>query len=308
MTYFPDAIDVIADVCRNTKGARLVVLDGARGRGYRDRSFAPIGQMNHHTGRGSWAGLTNFIATGSSIAPLANGMTSNPYETDEVCIVQIVACGRANHAGVGIWTPDIPQNHGNGRLWGWEHQHEGGSRPWHPLHREVIFRLNVALCLEFGWEVHNTPDHKEYATPRGRKVDRAHEDGAAWRNEVLTRVQNRSYRPVEATPEPTPVPRPRPKPKPKPKPEEDIVAQLPLVKRRTNLSARRAVDARVQGLLAAAGFLDLDRNTERYHGRRRFDGKFGPSTERAVKAFQRARDLGVDGIVGPNTWSALLGV
>lgn len=34
------------------------------------------------------------------------------------------------------------------------------------------------------------------------------------------------------------------------------------------------------------------------------DGIYGPSTEGAVKAFQREEGLAVDGIVGPNTWEA----
>ena len=34
-------------------------------------------------------------------------------------------------------------------------------------------------------------------------------------------------------------------------------------------------------------------------------GLFGPTTEACVTAFQRARDLEVDGIVGPLTWAAL---
>jgi hypothetical protein len=37
------------------------------------------------------------------------------------------------------------------------------------------------------------------------------------------------------------------------------------------------------------------------------DGKFGPQTEAAVKAFQQQHSLAVDGRVGPKTWAALGG-
>lgn len=38
------------------------------------------------------------------------------------------------------------------------------------------------------------------------------------------------------------------------------------------------------------------------------DGRFGPLTEDAVKAFQKRKGLEQDGVVGPITWTALFAV
>lgn len=38
------------------------------------------------------------------------------------------------------------------------------------------------------------------------------------------------------------------------------------------------------------------------------DGSFGPATDKAVRAYQTAKGLGVDGSCGPKTWAKLLGV
>ena len=53
----------------------------------------------------------------------------------------------------------------------------------------------------------------------------------------------------------------------------------------------------LQRRLIEAGYADLE-----------IDGKFGPATEAAVKAFQAAAGLDPDGIVGPKTWDRLRGV
>ncbi len=54
--------------------------------------------------------------------------------------------------------------------------------------------------------------------------------------------------------------------------------------------------ARIQSRLQALGL---------YAGP--IDGNFGGGTESAVKAFQAANHLDMDGVVGPNTWGALFG-
>lgn len=44
------------------------------------------------------------------------------------------------------------------------------------------------------------------------------------------------------------------------------------------------------------------------HNQVTVDGDFGPITESAVKDFQEKYDLAVDGIVGPQTWKALVAI
>jgi peptidoglycan hydrolase-like protein with peptidoglycan-binding domain len=50
----------------------------------------------------------------------------------------------------------------------------------------------------------------------------------------------------------------------------------------------------IQAVLKKAGF---------YKGE--IDGKEGPQTKRAIKAFQKAKGLNPDGVVGPKTWEEL---
>lgn len=86
-------------------------------------------------------------------------------------------------------------------------------------------------------------------------------------------------------------PRPRPIPKPV-EPQEDPVAKLPLL-----VPDSHGDDVRtLQGLLNARKFGVA------------LDGDFGPKTTDAVRRFQKRRGLAVDGKVGRETWTELLGV
>ena len=59
----------------------------------------------------------------------------------------------------------------------------------------------------------------------------------------------------------------------------------------------------MQILLMGYGF-KMENNGKTYSA----DGSFGAATENAVKAFQKAKGLSVDGSCGPKTWNKLLGV
>ena len=61
-----------------------------------------------------------------------------------------------------------------------------------------------------------------------------------------------------------------------------------------------AVNAQGEAVKSIQHFLDaLGQNLT-------VDGGFGPLTQGGVEAFQSARGLGVDGVVGPQTWPALV--
>jgi hypothetical protein len=74
--------------------------------------------------------------------------------------------------------------------------------------------------------------------------------------------------------------------------ELEFPASMPTLRQ----GSRGSAVADLQRRLAAAGFSPGAA-----------DGIFGSLTEAAVRSFQRARGVGVDGIVGPLAWGALLG-
>ena len=77
----------------------------------------------------------------------------------------------------------------------------------------------------------------------------------------------------------------------------DAVTSLPVLKKGTKGDTVKALQILLIG--TAPGYSC---------GKCGADGAFGSATESAVKAFQEANGLEVDGKVGPQTWAKLLGV
>jgi hypothetical protein len=116
-------------------------------------------------------------------------------------------------------------------------------------------------------------------------------------------------------PEPTPEPIPEPTPEPTPTPpsnwQQEVIASMDQInfsevragQRSTFVTSPKAGVKRVQSLLAASGFPPQ----RSFDTRGRPDGVGGPNTLSSVRTFQQRNGLTVDGIVGPQTYRALLG-
>jgi len=103
-----------------------------------------------------------------------------------------------------------------------------------------------------------------------------------------------------SSPVPTPKPSltPAPKPKPKPSPTPTPTPSKPPVSHSRNVTAGAhrliRLGSRGRAVTVAQRALGI-----------KADGRFGPKTRAAVRAFQHQWHLTVDGIVGPKTWHAL---
>lgn len=206
--WLPDAV---ADEFRGDRDVKFVTIPGWETRGRSSADHA--GVLDHHMGAPPGSGyLPNvaYITDGPRFPPLANLCTSGPaaYDTRGIVRIDLVAAGRANHAGAGklSW---LSRDDGNRRMVGIEHWSwwSDGPDDWHPHHLEVQVRLACCLLEAMGQTWKRRADHKEYAPDR--KTDRHDIDTADWDLKIRDRLHVRAH--------PTPAP---------PPPEEDIMATL----------------------------------------------------------------------------------
>ena len=179
----------------------------------------------------------------------------------------VVAGGLAYHAGPGAWQGVTT---GNTSLIGIEAENTGlaSDQPWPEVQMDAYRRGVAALLGYLGLPATACAGHKEFALPKGRKIDPSF-DMSKFRAGVAAILGGTARTPVL-------IPASEPK-----NPGKSPRATL-------RRGATGALVSTLQGLLGV-----------------KVDGSFGGITEARVRAVQRELGLVPDGIVGPKTWQAL---
>lgn len=186
-------------------GLRVVEEPGWQSRG-RGEMGTVMGVICHHTGGGRQGNIPslNVLIHGRAAAPgvsrLRGPLAQLGLARDGTW--HVIAAGRCNHAGEGIWQR---LTNGNSNFIGIEAENTGRANdfPW-PDGQMESYRQGVAAILK---HIRRGPEfcagHKEYALPEGRKKDPSF-DMVAFRAGVAA-ILNRSAppptpRPVETRP------------------------------------------------------------------------------------------------------------
>jgi N-acetyl-anhydromuramyl-L-alanine amidase AmpD len=144
-------------------GLRVVEEDGWAKAGNGEMGVVR-GVMLHHTGAGSSAGLLRLIRDGRDDLP---GPLSHLF-LDRDGTFHVIAAGRCNHAGKGQWQ-GVTQ--GNTSFIGIEAANDGVDEPWPQVQLSAYVAGVAAILGSIGADPVMAVGHKEWALPRGRKVD-----------------------------------------------------------------------------------------------------------------------------------------
>lgn len=182
----------------------------------------------------------------------------------------VIAAGRANHAGRGSWRGLTT---GNSSFIGIEAENCGvRDDPWPEVQIEAYAQGVAAILRHIGADAEMCCGHKEFALPRGRKIDPSFFNAAGGQ---LTMDAFRER--VRGLMRGTVAPR----------------ALIPASSEAGRTLRRGDRGEDVKKVQARMGI--------------EADGIFGVQTEVAVRRFQREHDLVADGIVGPRTWAEIAG-
>jgi hypothetical protein len=247
------------------RAAGVVVIEQ---HGWQSRGRAEMGTVKggicHHTG-GPLRG------TNPSLATVLNGRADLPGPLSHLYlgrdgVFHVLAAGRCNHAGDGSWQG---VQMGNSSFIGIEAENAGtGADPWPPVQIEAYARGVAAILSHIRAPAIMCAGHKEFALPKGRKVDPTF-DMDKFR-EAVAHFMAGGHGTPPAAPAPT-------------------MPHEAMLKRGDHGDS-------VKRLQMALGF---EGNA--------IDGDFGEKTEAALKDFQRSHGLEDDGLAGPKTWEAFNG-
>ena len=260
-------------------GLKVALVPGWEERG-RGEVGNTMGVICHHTatpGKGKNMPTLGLLINGRPDLPgplsqLGLGRDGTHY---------VVASGRCNHAGAGVWQG---LTNGNANFIGIEGENTGGHDdfPWPPVQLDAYHRGVAAILRHIGRGAEYCAGHKEYALPHGRKSDP--DFGMDAFRSAVAEIMNGSRPPPALIPAIEPVP---------------VGGAIVRPTLRRNASGGVAT-----GDVPSGAFT---RQLQRALGLEPV-GTFGPKTEAALREFQRSRGMVPDGIAGPKVWAALDGV
>lgn len=167
LTWLPEVLE--------GAGLKVAEVPGWRTRG-RGEMGRVRGVMCHHTaGAAAKHGVmpslntvTNGRPAGKKTKALAGPLAQLGLGRDGTWFV--VAAGRSNHAGEGLWEG---LNTGNTSFIGIEAENTGlaDDKPWPPVQVDAYQRGVAAILQKIGADARMCCGHKEYALPKGRKPD-----------------------------------------------------------------------------------------------------------------------------------------
>jgi hypothetical protein len=265
LTWLPDVL--------KAAGLKVALEEGWENRG-RGNVGEIQGVVCHHTaGGGPERGNIPSLGTLKNGRKASLGQAALPGPLAQLGLGRdgtffVIAAGRAIHAGRGSFKGLVT---GNSSFIGIEAENTGKpTDPWPAVQLEAYQRGVAAILKHLQRDATFCCGHREYALPKGRKVDPSL-DMEQFRARVAEILNGTAPAPVMIPAAEPPV-------------EPGGPAGRPTFRRGSKDELIKTVQQKVG--------VDVD-------------GKFGPRTEAAVRAFQRDHELVPDGIVGPKTWRAL---
>lgn len=204
MGYFPQHVDFVRDALLTAgleRYVRLEFVEGWERRGY--QPFDPGGTGMHHDASAKPSPgfeldqqrrLTRMHTVGRPglSGPICQADLSRFIPDYGRFVLSIIASAAANHPGVGVWRGVS----GRARFAGLECMNTGtGSEEWPAIQLQIASAWSAGWLACVGGDSTGQWEHKEYARPVGRKVDRYGLGGDLERAETQLSLDTYHHRP-----------------------------------------------------------------------------------------------------------------